>query len=71
MSSDKKPVRVLITGAAGQIAYSLIPMIARGDVFGPEQPVILNLLDIPAMAAVLEGTHLIRLISIDQFPPQF
>ena len=49
------PVRVLVTGAAGQIAYSLIPIIARGDVFGSDQPVILHLLDIPVMATVLNG----------------
>jgi malate dehydrogenase len=45
-----KPVRVVITGAAGQIAYSLLPNIAAGRMFGPEQPVILHLLEIaPAM----------------------
>jgi malate dehydrogenase len=50
-----EPVRVLITGAAGQIAYSLILQIGKGDVFGPEQPVILHLLDITPMMGVLEG----------------
>lgn len=49
------PVRVLITGAAGQIGYSLIPLVAHGDVFGPTQPVILHLLDIPPMKGVLDG----------------
>lgn len=53
--ASKQPIRVLVTGAAGQIAYSLIPMISRGDVFGQDQPVILHLLDIAPMAAVLEG----------------
>jgi len=48
-------VRVLITGAAGQIGYSLIFMIAKGDMFGPNQPVILHLLDIPQMDTVLSG----------------
>jgi len=48
-------VRVLVTGAAGQIAYSLIPLICRGDVFGPETPITLVLLDIPFMEAVLKG----------------
>lgn len=42
----KKPIRVAITGAAGQIAYSLIFRVASGDVFGPDQPVALNLLEI-------------------------
>ncbi|KAH7642942.1 malate dehydrogenase [Dermatophagoides farinae] len=48
-------VRVLITGAAGQIGYSLIPIVARGDVFGREQSIILHLLDIPPMKTVLDG----------------
>ncbi|XP_022219394.1 malate dehydrogenase, cytoplasmic [Drosophila obscura] len=50
-----QPIRVVVTGAAGQIAYSLLYMIARGEVFGPEQPLILHLLDIPPMVGVLEG----------------
>lgn len=46
----KAPIRVAITGAAGQIAYSLIFRIAAGEVFGPDQPVALNLLEIePAL----------------------
>lgn len=49
------PVRVLVTGAAGQIAYSLILQIGKGDVFGPHQPIILHLLDIPPMMSVLQG----------------
>lgn len=48
-------LRVLITGAAGQIAYSLIYSVAKGDVFGPSQPVSLVLLDIEAMMGVLKG----------------
>ncbi|KAF7491168.1 hypothetical protein SSS_04710 [Sarcoptes scabiei] len=51
----KNPVKVLITGAAGQIGYSLIPIVARGDVFGRDQPIILHLLDIPPMQTVLDG----------------
>jgi malate dehydrogenase len=51
----KPVIKVLVTGAAGNIAYSLIGMIAKGDVFGFDQPVQLNLLDIPLMAGVLEG----------------
>ena len=50
-----QPIRVLVTGAAGQIAYSLIPIIARGDVFGQDQPLILHLLDIPFMEKALTG----------------
>lgn len=50
-----EPIRVVVTGAAGQIAYSLLYMVARGEVFGKDQPLILHLLDIPHMAGVLEG----------------
>jgi malate dehydrogenase len=49
----KKPVRVTITGAAGQISYSLIFRIAAGEMLGTDQPVILQLLEItPAMQAL-------------------
>jgi len=50
-----EPIRVVVTGAAGQIAYSLLYMVARGEVFGKDQPLILHLLDIPHMAGVLDG----------------
>lgn len=47
------PIRVAITGAAGNIGYSLIFRIANGDLFGPNQPVILQLLEItPALPAL-------------------
>jgi malate dehydrogenase len=52
----KKPVRVAITGAAGQIAYSLIFRVASGSMLGPDQPVILQLLDIPDALEKLKGT---------------
>jgi malate dehydrogenase len=49
------PIRVAVTGAAGNIGYALLYRIANGDLFGPNQPVILQLLEItPAMKA-LEG----------------
>jgi malate dehydrogenase len=49
----KSPVRVAITGAAGQIGYSLLFRAASGDLLGPDQPVILSLLEItPAMDAL-------------------
>ncbi|XP_008319601.2 malate dehydrogenase, cytoplasmic-like [Cynoglossus semilaevis] len=50
-----EPIRVLVTGAAGQIAYSLLYSIAKGDVFGKDQPIILLLLDITPMLTVLNG----------------
>ncbi len=43
----KNPIRVAVTGAAGQIGYSLLPRIAAGEMFGADQPVILQLLEIP------------------------
>jgi len=55
MAAEKAPVRVVITGAAGQIGYSLIPLVASGSVFGPAQPVILHLLDIEPAKKALEG----------------
>ena len=50
-----EPVRVVVTGAAGQIGYSLLYMIGSGYVFGPDQPVILQLLDITPCMGVLGG----------------
>jgi len=54
-STTKDPIRIVITGAAGQIAYSLIHQICSGDVFGRDQPLILHLLDITPMMGVLQG----------------
>ena len=54
----KKPVRVAVTGAAGQIGYALLYRIASGAMLGDDQPVILQLLEIaPAMKA-LDGVHM-------------
>lgn len=52
---SKNAIHVSISGAAGQIGYSLIPLIAGGKVFGPEQPVILQLLDITPSMKALNG----------------
>ena len=52
---SQQPIRVAVTGAAGQISYSLLFRIASGAMFGPSQPVILHLIEIPdekAMAAL-------------------
>tara|TARA_B100001093_G_C26845561_1_gene1022617 strand:- start:1430 stop:2419 length:990 start_codon:yes stop_codon:yes gene_type:complete len=51
----KKPVRITITGAAGQIGYQLAFRIASGQMLGPDQPVILQLLEIPQALPALEG----------------
>lgn len=52
----KQPVRVAITGAAGQISYSLIFRVASGSMLGDDQPVILQLLEIPPAMEALNGT---------------
>lgn len=49
------PIKVMISGAAGQIAYSLVCKIANGEVFGQNQPVILHLLEIPPAMGALGG----------------
>jgi malate dehydrogenase len=49
------PVRVTVTGAAGQIGYSLLFRIASGQLLGPDQPVDLRLLEIPPAMGALEG----------------
>ncbi len=55
MSGGKRPIHVTITGPAGQIGYALLFRIAAGEMFGPDQPLVLRLLEIePAMKA-LEG----------------
>ena len=46
------PLRVAVTGAAGQIGYALLPRIASGQMFGPDQPVILQLIEIPVEKAM-------------------
>ena len=51
----KEPVRVAVTGAAGQIGYSLLFRIAAGELLGPDQPVILQMLEIAPALPALEG----------------
>ncbi len=51
----KTPVKVAITGAAGQIGYSLLFRIASGEMLGPDQPVHLQLIDIPPAMKAVEG----------------
>lgn len=52
----KSPVRVAVTGAAGQISYSLLFRIAAGEMLGADQPVILQLLEITPALTALQGT---------------
>jgi len=51
----KTPVKVAVTGAAGQIGYSLLFRIASGSMFGPDQPVILHLVEIEPALGTLQG----------------
>ncbi|MGI9310668.1 MAG: malate dehydrogenase [bacterium] len=53
--SVKTPLRVALTGAAGNISYALLFRIAAGDLFGKEQPVVLQLLEIPPAMDALKG----------------
>lgn len=51
----KSPIRVTVTGGAGQIGYSLLFRLANGETFGPDQPVILQILEIPQAIDALKG----------------
>ena len=51
----KTPIKVAVTGAAGQIGYALVFRIASGQMFGPDQPVALYLIEIPPALGALEG----------------
>jgi malate dehydrogenase len=51
----KSPIKVAVTGAAGQIGYALLFRIAAGEMFGADQPVTLHLIEIPAALGALEG----------------
>src|SRR5690606_27919400 len=57
-SSMKQPVRVTVTGAAGQIGYALLFRIAAGNMLGSDQPVILQLLDITPALGALNGVKM-------------
>src|ERR1700681_4351122 len=52
----ESPVKVAVTGAAGQIGYALLFRIASGQLLGPDTPVHLNLLEIPQAVKAAEGT---------------
>lgn len=53
-----KPIKVAITGAAGNIGYALAFRIASGEVFGPDQPVHLNLIEVPPVMKSLTGVEM-------------
>ncbi|QQY09800.1 MAG: malate dehydrogenase [Candidatus Xiphinematobacter sp.] len=51
----KEPIHVAVTGAAGRVGYSLLPRIVSGSLFGPSQPIILQLIEVPSALKSLEG----------------
>ena len=51
----KAPIRITITGAAGQISYAALFRIANGIMLGQDQPIILQLLDLPQAQTMLRG----------------
>jgi len=55
---SKKPVKVVVTGAAGQICYSVLFMIGQGAMLGPDQPIEIRLLDIPQAEKQLKGVEM-------------
>jgi hypothetical protein len=55
MAAVAPSAKVLVTGAGGQIAYSLMPLICSGQMLGASTPITLHLLDIPGTESVLEG----------------
>lgn len=54
----KPPIRVAVTGAAGNIGYALVFRLASGAILGPDQPVILNLVEIPPVLPALDGVEM-------------
>jgi malate dehydrogenase len=52
---SNQPVRVTVTGAAGQIGYAIVFRIASGEMLGPDQPIVLDLLEIPQAMGALNG----------------
>merc|ERR1711971_736450 len=56
--ADNAAVKVVITGAAGQIGYSLLPLFANGQVFGTDQKVVMSLLEIKQAMNALNGVRM-------------
>ena len=57
-SLEKSPLKICVTGAGGQIAYSLLYLISDGKMFGKDQPVVLTLLEIPIVLEAVQGVVL-------------
>ena len=54
---DMSTIRIAVTGAAGQIGYSLLPRIAAGEMFGPDAKISLQLLEIPPALEAFPGAN--------------
>ncbi|VAX40242.1 Malate dehydrogenase [hydrothermal vent metagenome] len=54
----KPPIRIAVTGAAGNIGYAMVFRLASGEVFGADQPVILHLVEIPPVLSALDGVEM-------------
>ncbi len=54
----KPPIRIAVTGAAGQIGYAMLFRIAEGDFLGNDQPVILHLLEVPIAMDAIRGVQM-------------
>jgi len=52
------PIHVAVTGAAGQIGYATLFRLASGEIFGPDQPVVLHLIELPQAMGALDGIHM-------------
>ena len=59
-------IRIAVTGAAGQIGYSLLPRIAAGEMFGQNSKVILQLLEIPPALEALNGVMCLAVALIQE-----
>ena len=52
---SKAPIKVVVSGAAGNIGYAIVPRLLNGEVFGEDQPVSLCMLEIPPVLPTLKG----------------
>jgi len=68
MRDSKPPIKIAITGAAGQIGYALLFRMASGEMFGPDQPMILHLIEVPSEKAMKAANGLIMELHDCAFP---
>ncbi len=68
MKEFKSPIKIAVTGAAGQIGYALLFRMASGEIFGPDQPLILHLMEAPSDKALKAANGLIMELHDCAFP---